>query len=200
MVLGISYAEWLGFITGFVCVYLVVKENPWTWPVGILNNIFFLVLFWRSGLFADSLLQIFYMVISAYGLWNWLYGGKNHSVLKVSRSTGRQLAGYLVSIGVLTFLIYMALVKWSPSTVPLWDGLTTAMSLTAQYMMTKKRLENWWVWITADVIYIALYIHKALYLTAILYLIFIGLCVMGLQQWKDSYTQDPESSPEKETE
>ncbi|MCB1053277.1 MAG: nicotinamide mononucleotide transporter [Acidobacteria bacterium] len=185
--LAVTWTEWLGFLTGLACVYLVVKQNPWTWPIGILNNIFFLVLFWRAHLFADSLLQIFYMVISVYGLWNWLYGGENHSTLAVSKATPKQMAGYLFSVLATTFGICWLLKTYSPSTTPWGDAFTTALSLTAQYMMTRKRIENWWLWITADVVYIWLYMHKNLYLTALLYLIFIGLCVLGLRAWLRDY-------------
>ena len=69
-----NWTELLGFITGAICVWLQVKENVWNWPAGIANNIFYVVVFWRSGLYADSLLQWFYILISIYGWWNWLRG------------------------------------------------------------------------------------------------------------------------------
>jgi nicotinamide mononucleotide transporter len=74
--------------------------------------------------------------------------------------------------------------RYTDSTVPFWDSLTTAMSLTAQYMLARKIIENWWLWMAADVIYVALYIYKALYLTAVLYAIFFMLCVVGLVRWQ----------------
>ncbi len=187
-----DWTEWLGFITGLICVYMVVKQNPLNWPIGMLNAIFFLVLFWRAGLYADSMLQIFYFIIGAFGWWNWKFGGTNHGELTATKSTLKQLAGYSLAIIIVTFILYQILIRFTPSTVPFWDALTTSLSLTAQYMLTRKRLENWYVWILADIIYIALYIHKDLILTAILYAVFMGLCVMGVVTWLKSMKGRPE--------
>lgn len=178
------WTELFGFITGAACVWLQVKENVWNWPAGIANNIFYIVVFRRSGLYADSLLQWFYIGISIYGWWNWLRGGAAHSRLKISRTSraGTLIYGMLTVSGVL--ILYELLRHYSNSTVPLWDGLTTAMSLTAQYMLTRKVIENWWWWIAVDVIYIALYAYKRLLLTSLLYAIFLGMCIVGLRQWQ----------------
>ena len=179
-----NWTELLGFISGAICVWLQVKEKIWNWPAGIANNIFYVVVFWHSGLYADSLLQWFYISISIYGWWNWLHGGTAQSRLKISRtsSTGRII--YLTLTGIGTLVFHELLHRYTNSTVPFWDGLTTAMSLTAQYMLTRKIIENWWWWIAVDLIYIALYIYKRLYLTSLLYAIFLGMCMVGLREWK----------------
>jgi len=179
-----NWTELLGFITGAICVWLQVKENVWNWPAGIANNIFYVVVFWHSGLYADSLLQWFYISISIYGWWNWLHGGAAHSRLKISRTSSRGMMVYIALTAVGTILFHELLRRYTNSTVPLWDGLTTAVSLTAQYMLTRKIIENWWWWIAVDVIYIALYIYKRLYLTSILYAVFLGMCIVGLRQWQ----------------
>ena len=80
-----SWIELFGFVTGAACVALLVRQNIWNWPLGILNNVAFTLLFYRSGLYADVGLQGFYIAISAYGWWSWLHGGKDHGALKVSR-------------------------------------------------------------------------------------------------------------------
>src|SRR5919206_223625 len=92
-----SVTEVLGVVTGAACVLLAIREIVWTWPVGLANNIFFFVLFWRAKLYADSSLQVVYMAISLYGWWNWLYGGKGRSCLKVTRVTGAEVAGLSVA-------------------------------------------------------------------------------------------------------
>ena len=179
-----NWTEFLGFATGAVCVWLQVKENVWNWPAGIANNIFYVVVFWRSGLYADSMLQWFYISISIYGWWNWLHGGAAHSKLTISRTSRLGMLIYIALTASGTVLLYELLRRYTNSTVPLWDGLTTAMSLTAQYMLTRKVLENWWWWIAVDVIYIGLYTYKHLVLTSVLYAIFMGMCVVGLRQWR----------------
>lgn len=179
-----KWTELLGFITGAICVWLQVKENVWNWPAGIANNIFYVVVFWHSGLYADSLLQWFYISISVYGWWNWLHGGTAQSQLKISRTSHTGMMVYIALTAVGTALFHELLSRYTNSTVPFWDGLTTAMSLTAQYMLTRKVIENWWWWITVDVVYIALYIYKRLYLTSFLYAIFLGMCIVGLREWR----------------
>ena len=179
-----NWQELVGFVTGAVCVWLLVKENIWNWPVGITNNIFYVIIFYHSGLFADAGLQFVYIAISIYGWWNWLHGGRNHSELSVSRVSATGWLGYLGMAAVSTAVLYWLLRTFTPSTVPFADGLTTALFLTAQYMMSRKLVENWWFWIVGDVLVIALYIYKHLYLTAGLYLIFLAMCIAGLLEWQ----------------
>ena len=145
-----TWIEILGFVTGAASVTLAVRESAWNWLVGIANNVFFFLLFWHSKLYADALLQIVYAVISVYGWWNWVRGGTGHSKLPIS-STGKRTALILflltaLATGTMTYL----LARFSDSKVPFWDGVTTALSLTAQFMLSRKLLENWWVWMTAE--------------------------------------------------
>jgi nicotinamide mononucleotide transporter len=188
--------EILGFVTGAVSVALAVCESPWNWPVGIVNNLFFLALFWKTKLYADAILQVVYIVLSIFGWWNWLWGGAGHSELslsRVSKSAGVQLTTAAVGSAVLlSFLLH----GFTDSNVPFWDGITTALSLTAQYMLSKKVIENWWVWIMADAIYIALYCYKGLYLTGILYLGFLVMCVAGYHRWDTSTIENANRSSE----
>src|SRR5207302_6149695 len=115
---------------------------------------------------------------------NWLRGGTEHSRLKISHTSTAATLAYAVLTAAGSVVFYELLRRYTNSTVPLWDGLTTAMSLTAQYMLTRKLVENRWWWIAVDVIYIALYIYKRLYLTSILYAIFLGMCIIGLREWQ----------------
>ncbi len=182
--LAANWQELVGFVTGAVCVWLLVKENIWNWPVGITNNIFYVIIFYHSGLFADAGLQFVYIAISIYGWWNWLHGGRNHSELSVSRVSTAGWLGYLGMAASVTAVLYWLLRRFTPSTVPFADGLTTALFLTAQYMMSRKLVENWWFWIVGDVLVIALYIYKHLYVTAGLYVIFLAMCIAGLMEWR----------------
>jgi nicotinamide mononucleotide transporter len=182
----VDWTEILGFVTGAASVLLAVRESAWNWPVGIANNVFFLILFWKAKLYADALLQIVYIVISIFGWWNWVRGGDGHTELLISRTTAR--AGIVLAIvtAIATVLLAAALRRFTDSAVPVGDGITTALSLTAQYMLSRKLLENWWVWMTADVIYIALYFYKSLYLTGALYLLFFAMCIAGYLGWRKS--------------
>ena len=179
-----SWAEVLGFLTGALCVFLVAKQNIWNWPIGILNNVLWIVLFITAGLYADSALQVVYIVLALIGWYLWLFGGTNRSELKVTKTTGDQWVGLLI-IGFFGFIfMYQILLQYTPSTVPAWDALTTVLSLMAVWGQMKKKLESWYLWMLADIIYIPLYVYKGLSLTAILYAGFFALCVMGLIKWK----------------
>jgi nicotinamide mononucleotide transporter len=183
-----TWIEVLGFVTGAVSVAFAVRESAWNWLVGIANNVFFFILFWKAKLYADALLQVVYVIISIYGWWNWLRGGAGHSRLPITKTRMRTgLLLFLVtalSTAVMAFVLH----RFTDSQVPFGDGVTTALSLTAQYMLSRKLLENWWVWMTADVIYILLYCYKALYLTGILYAVFFGMCIVGYRGWRKSFT------------
>ena len=179
-----NWTELLGTLTGIVCVWLLVKQNIWNWPIGIANNIFYVFVFFKSGLFADMGLQFIYLSIALYGWWNWLHGGNNHSELDVSRTSGRGLLGYCGAAAASTAILYWLLRSFTPSTVPFADGLTTSLFLTAQFMMSRKLVENWWFWIVGDVLVIGLYIYKHLYATTGLYMVMLAMCFLGLQQWR----------------
>jgi len=129
-------------------------------------------------------LQFVYIAISIYGWWNWLHGGKNHSALAVNRASATGLMAYAAMAGITTGALYWLLHRYTPSTVPLADGLTTALFLTAQYMMSHKLVQNWWFWITGDVLVIGLYTYKHLYLTSVLYAVLLIMCILGLREWQ----------------
>ncbi len=185
-----STTEIFAFITGAICVWLLVKENIWSWPIGIANNLFYVVVFWWAKLYADMGLQFFYIAISIYGWWNWLHHPPSTTKLRVIRVGIREGTILLLSGIGATAALYWFLHRFTDSTVPLGDGLTTAMSLVAQYMLSRKHIENWYVWIAADIIYIGLYTYKQLYLTSLLYLIFMIMCIMGVVEWKKSLAKN----------
>jgi len=181
-----SSLEIFGFVTGVVCVFLQARQNVWGWPIGIANNVAYFVVFWQNRLYADACLQIFFLSVSLYGWWKWLYGGADHTRLNVQRTSAR-FGWVLVGITIASALaIYAALRRFSDSDVPWADSTTTAMSLTAQFMLGRKLLENWLLWIVVNVLYIGLYSYKRLFLTAFLYAIFIAICAMGYRDWKRS--------------
>lgn len=178
-----TMTEVLAFISGVVTVWLVVKENIWNWPIGILNSAFFVAVFWNARLFADMGLQVVYIVLGILGWYWWLKGGKNRTALTISRTSWLTWA-VLATLTTLTTYGATIYLRSVNDAAPFWDALTTVLSLVAQYLLTKKKIENWLVWITADVIYIALYFYKDLYLTSGLYIIFLLMCVAGWRAWK----------------
>lgn len=182
--------ELSGFVTGAACVWLIARQNIWNWPLGIANNLLFMVLFTRSGLYADVGLQVFYVAVGIYGWWHWLHGGLDHGALKVSRTPPAEaaLVGALTLAG--TALVVLLLKRFTPSTVPVLDATVTGLSVAAQVLMARKRLENWWIWIGANLISIGLLIYKQLFITAGLYAVFLAICVAGLVEWTRSFRKE----------
>jgi nicotinamide mononucleotide transporter len=182
----VSWTEVAGFATGALCVWLIVRQNAWTFPVGIANNGFFIVLFAGAGVYADAGLQVFYIGLALVGWYWWLHGGVNRGRLAVRPTPRSAWLGIGLGIAVGTALLSWGLSTWTNSTVAGWDALTTVMSLAAQLMLNRKWLGNWLVWIAADLIYIALYAGKGLWLTSVLYALFLTMCLFGLRQWRAS--------------
>lgn len=187
----VSVAELLGFLTGVWCVYLCVKAKVLNFPVGLANNFFFLIIFMDAKLFADSMLQVVYIVLALFGWWAWLKLGPQRTELQVHDEPRSLYWGLGVALAA-TAIMWPVLVNLH-DTAPFWDALTTGLSLGAQMLLCLKRLQNWWLWIAADIIYIPLYLVKGLALTSGVYLIFLGLCIMGLKQWKG--TPLPQEAP-----
>lgn len=187
---SISLVEAWGFSTGIACVWLVVREHLLNWPIGLANNVFFFILFFRSQLYADMGLQVVYLGLGIYGWLNWIYGGKRGSLLLVTRTSGIEWIGVLAVVPVGTWALREVLLAVNGA-APFWDSLTTVLCLVAQYLLCRKRLENWFFWIAADLIYVPLYLSRDLPLTSVLYGLFLVLCFVGLQQWLKSYRRGP---------
>jgi nicotinamide mononucleotide transporter len=185
----ISWTETLGFVTGVVCVYLVVRQNIWNFPLGLANNIFFLLLFTQARLFGDAGLQIVYLALGLHGWYQWLYGGEHRTALKITRASLRVWFVLACLIPIATWGLVLIL-RQVNGTAPLADAFTTVLSLAAQYLLNRKLIENWFVWIVADVIYIYLYIARGLHLTAVLYAVFLCLCIAGLIEWRKSLRRE----------
>lgn len=186
-----TWAEILGFVTGALCVFLVARNNIWTFPVGILNAAFFFVLFIDARLYADAWLQVFFLVIQVVGWWAWLKAGPNRTKLKINNTKLPAILGTAVFL-VVGFFVLTPILRDAHGAYPHWDASTTSLSIAAQALMSYKLLENWYLWIAADLIYIPLYWAKGLYFTSALYVVFLSLCVMGLLHWRKVRDGDAE--------
>lgn len=173
---------------GLVSVYLSTRENIWSWPTAIVNVGLYSVLFFREKLYADMGLQVIYLLLSLYGWYEWLYGGENRSALHVSRITAR-LAMRLAGIGVLGSVVLGTLLyRTTDASLPYLDSTLSVFSLIAQWLMTRKVLENWAIWIAVDVVYVWMFLSlKHLNFTAFQYAVFLALAVLGFRDWKRSF-------------
>lgn len=183
-----SLLEWVGTISGFICIYLAAKENIWNWPVSIISVLAYSIVFYESKLYGDAVLQFYFLSTAFYGWYYWLKK-KTAKEKPVERISGKQWLYIVGGILILTVLLGLFLSKYTDTDVPYIDGFCTAMSFAAQLLMTRKILQNWILWIVVDICYVPLYIHKHLSLTAVLYFVLIILAIIGYLDWRKTYRE-----------
>lgn len=185
-----STLEVVAVAFGIVSVFLSVRQHIASWPTAIVNVGLYAWIFGHQGLYSDTGLQVVYLVLSVYGWYEWLYGGAQHSELKVARATQ---ADWLIAIDLMVvswFVLANISARLPGSRIPYLDAGLTTVSLAAQWMMTRKVLENWALWILVDLAYVPTFISRGLHLTAGLYAVFLVLAVMGHVEWRNAIRKD----------
>lgn len=178
--------EAFAVVTGLACVILTVRQNIWCWPIGIISVILYIAVFYDTRLYSDMCLQVVYIFMQVYGWHNWLHGGADSGKLSVSRLT--PLAGWAwIAVAVSgSYSLGYGMSSYTNADLPYVDATATTMSLVAQWLMSRKVLESWLIWITVDVISVAMYFVKGLYMTTVLYAVFLALAVSGFLAWRKS--------------
>ncbi len=176
--------ETVAVLWGILTVWLTVRQNNWCWPVGSASNALFAVLFFNDKLYADMVLQVVYIFLNAYGWYEWRFGAKGKTALPVSSTPARQRLLLAAAGGIGIAAVTLFLDRRTDARLPFLDATTTVLSLLAQYMLAKKWIENWWVWITVNVLYIGIYAAVGRNLTSAQQLVFIVLSMMGYLAWR----------------
>jgi nicotinamide mononucleotide transporter len=185
----VSPLELFAAIVGAVSVWLSVRQNILSWPTAIVNVVLYAIVFYQAKLYADMGLQVIYAILSVYGWYEWLYGGEGRTELHVTRTSPR-LAALLAGISLAGAAVLGTLLRHTTdAALPYMDSFLSSTSLVAQWMMTRKKLENWLVWIGLDILYVGMFIFKGLYLTAGLYAVFLALAVRGYVDWHRSVAE-----------
>lgn len=178
--------EWpqvLGFVTGAICVLLAGLRNVWTYPIGIANNVVLFIVFIGAGVYAAAGLQIVYLAMGVHGWWRWTRGVEQSRTYIADAP--RRAWPWLVLAGLVgTAVLVWVLLTFTDSELAWADAATTAASLVAQYMLNRKWIQNWFVWIGVDIVFVGLSIAAGLWVIAALYVLFIGLCVFGYTSWR----------------
>lgn len=190
------YIELLGAITGLIYLYLEIRQKIWLWPFGIVTSALYIYIFFVSKFYADMGLQVYYLAISIYGWWYWLHGGSSGKIdgLPVTRIDLKTTL-LLVPVTCAIFaLIAFVLVRFTDSPVPYGDAFTTAISITATWMLARKILEMWWLWMIVNFVSLGLYIYKDLYPTSVLFFFYFSMSIVGYLQWKRSFGEVINSS------
>lgn len=179
-----SLLEVLGIITGLAGVWLTVRQNILCFPVGIVNVTLYAIMFSSEGirLYADSLLQCIYLCLLIYG---WIHWKKSRKSFTIPAMTFATFSTKMILISVSSFFaLSIFLQEFTNASLPWLDSALTILSLVAQWMVARKIIANWLLWIIVDLVYVPLYFYKGLPLTSILYFIFLVLAIKGYFDWK----------------
>lgn len=175
----------VGGVLGLLYLWLEYKANIWLWIVGMLMPCVHCALYFKSGLYADCAMQGYYIAAGLYGLIIWRIGHKRKkNRLEISHTPLHLALPLVVVYGVLHAAIYFVLVRFTDSSVPFWDSMTTAMSMVAMWMLSRKYMEQWLVWCAVDAITVGLYLYKGIPITAGLYALYTALAVAGYLRWR----------------
>jgi nicotinamide mononucleotide transporter len=180
-----SWLEITAVVLALAMVGCNIREIHWGWPLAIISSLMYFALFWRSKLYGDSVLQIFFAVVAFWGWFQWLRGHRaDGSPLKVARLTWRGRTIAIAACALLWPATGLFLRTYTDTDVPWWDAFPTAVSLVGQFLLGRKYIENWAVWIVVNVVSVGLFAYKGLWLTVALYTIFIALSVVGWRAWR----------------
>ena len=179
--------EIFGAVTGIVYVILEIRRNIFLWPLGIITSAVYMYVFARSGFYANMGLQGYYLVISVYGWYRWkrqavpeqTAGNTDVRRIDIATATWCTVATAAIWAG-----LWFVLDRATDSPVPVWDGLIASLSVVATWMLTRKYLEQWYVWIVANAIAVAVYLASGLYPTAVLYFVYFVMAIVGVVRWR----------------
>lgn len=185
--------EGFAALCGLLCVWLTIRQSILCWPIGLVQVVLYVGIFYHARLYSDLILHLIYIVMQFYGWYHWLHGSRGQAELEVSvLSKPAVMAWGTVAVGV-TVLWGHSMATYTDAAAPYADGFIAVASLIAQWLMARKNLQSWHFWIAVDVVAIAVYFSKELYITTGLYSVFLVLAILGYFQWKQAI--EPCSQP-----
>lgn len=187
----LNWIEIIAVISGLAYIFLSIKQNIWCWLFGIISSVLYLYLCYEYKIYADMSLQAYYVVMGVYGWIHWarVDSGNAKSMVVVSSLSKKQILITGLITLFLFFLIAQFLIAFTDSPVPYVDAFTTSMSFTATWLLTRKVMEHWLMWIVVNIVSIGLYYYRGLYPTIILFAVLAVMAVFGYIEWKKEWKQ-----------
>jgi nicotinamide mononucleotide transporter len=179
-----SLVELIAVFFGLLSVWSMKKESILAYPFGIINVLIYVYICFSAKLYAYAGINVFYAVMSAYGWYNWSRSGPDDERLKISRLNRKEIWIYIALILVFFIILRILLVELTDSIVPTWDAFTTAVYIIGMWLLAKKKIENWILWITGDLISIFLFGYENLYFSSLQFLVFTIIAVFGFLEWR----------------
>jgi nicotinamide mononucleotide transporter len=184
-----SPVEIIATAFGVLSVLFYIRRSIWSWPTGLVQVALSIVTFYEVQLYSDMVLQIIYVPLQLYGWWHWLYGDKTRGELPITRMTPAAAVGWTVAAAVLTAALGYVMQTRFGAAMAFPDAAIAVCSLIAQYLLARKVLDNWTIWIAVDILALYVYFSKGLYLFTGLYAVFLVLASCGLYAWIQAFRQ-----------
>ena len=183
-----SYLEIVATITGLIYLFYSIKGDKRLWGYGLITSALYVYVCFNAGIYADMGINFYYVLVSIYGWIHWtFYKKESKKEIPVTRLTVIHSFILIGITGVLYILIAFILIKYTDSNIPYWDAFTTSASITATWMLARKILEHWIIWIVVDAISIGLYTYKELYPTTILFAVYTVMAILGFIEWRKQW-------------
>jgi nicotinamide mononucleotide transporter len=176
--------EAVAVVLGLANIGLIIRRSVWNYPFGIAMVVLYAHIFWNAKLYSDAGLQVFFLIVQFYGWWAWARKQDEDGRVVVERLTHAARIGWAVASVIAIAVWGAAMHRLTDASYPYWDGAIAMLSVAAQILMTQRRIENWWWWIVVDILAIGLFAVKGLWLTAVLYVVFLVLATYGLVEWQ----------------
>jgi len=181
--LNANWLELTGAVIAALGIWLTTKRLLICWPVTLVSIFVYVLVFYRARLFSDALLQVFFIVFTLYGWWNWWHGVREEGEVRVAPLALRSFVMAL-ALGFVGSLMLGSLAKRIHAALPYLDATLMSYSLVASWWGARKHIANWWLWIVVDIVYVGEYLYKELWVTAVLYAFFVYLAALGLRDWR----------------
>lgn len=181
--LGSNWVEVTGWSTTLVGIWLTTRRNLWCWPITLVADVIYLIVFYRAQLLSDALLQVFFIVFTIYGWWNWANGVRREGTVRIAPLPFRNAAIAILAGVAGTFVLASVAIRLHAS-LPYLDAALASFSLVASWWDARRHIANWWLWIVVDTFYVVEYVLKSMWFTTILYALLVGLAVLGLRDWR----------------
>lgn len=179
--------HWLDIVTtvlGLAYILFEYRASVWMWLVGFMMQALGIVLYYQKGLYADCGMEFYYLAMTVYGYWKWVHGSSEKKELPIRHFPKKLILPWLGIITLVWFVIYLILTNFTNSNVPVADSFTTALSIIGIWALAHKYLEQWFIWITVDMVTCALYFYKEIPFKASLYALYVIIAIFGYIKWK----------------
>ena len=181
--------EVIAVVLAVTYLVLAIRQNIWCWAAAAISTLIYLFIMFEARLYMESVLQLFYLAMAAYGWYQWRRSGKPDDKLQVSTWPVRAHVFAIATVLILVFVSGHLLTEYSDAALPHLDSLTTWGAIIATYMVARKILENWIYWFIIDAVSVGLYLNRGLFLTALLFVVYLVLIVIGYRSWRESMAE-----------